>query len=73
MRRFRGSSARVEHYEFALELPGTERGELLLLAARKLPRSLTPYYAISLDAGDISRDSPSYMGKLRGQSLGASA
>ena len=58
-------------FELSLELPHTPH-ELLLLAARKLVRSLTPYYAISLDANDVARDSPSYMGKLRASSVGAS-
>ena len=68
LRRVRsGGGGDVSRYEFWLQLPGYD---LLCLAARKLARSLTPYYAISLDASDVTRDSAHYMGKLRATSIG---
>ena len=56
------------YLEFYLELPGYL---LFLMAARKLSRSMTTYYALSLERDEvISRDSPHYIGKLRASDVG---
>ena len=68
VRRVRVSGAAgVVRFEFYLELPSHV---LLVMAAKKLARAFTSYYALSLDPGDISRDSPSYLGKLRASGVG---
>ena len=54
-------------FEFHLQLPGHD---LLILAAKKLVRALTSYYAIALDPREVHRDSEHYMGKLRATSVG---
>ena len=68
LRRVRANGT-VQRFEFSMQLPGYE---FQVLAARKMVRSFTPYFAISLDAADINRDSISYMGKLRASSMGGS-
>jgi len=54
-------------YDLYLELPGHV---LHLASARKLLRSMTAYYCLSIDKDSISRDSSSYLGKLRASSVG---
>ena len=41
------------------------------MAAVRLHRSLTAYYSLSLDAKDVGRDSPHYIGKLRAADRGS--
>jgi len=55
--------------EFWLELPGYL---LFLMAARKLRRSTTTYFVLSLEneLDAMARDSPHYLGKLRATDVG---
>ena len=69
-------SSPIVRFEFSLELDECDGShspgcELLLLAAKKLNRALSTYYALSLNPMEISRDSIDYMGKLRASSIGA--
>ena len=56
-------------FEFWLELP---RYKLFLMAARKLRRSTTTYFVLSLEneLDAMARDSPHYLGKLRASDVG---
>ena len=68
-------SSPIVRFEFSLELDECDGShspgcELLLLAAKKLNRALSTYYALSLNPMEISRDSIDYMGKLRASSIG---
>lgn len=54
-------------FEFSLELPGYT---MLVMAARKLTRSMTTYFAFSLERDVVQRDSPYYLGKLRATGIG---
>lgn len=47
-----------------------KEGDRFLLAAKKRPKQKTSNYLISMDARDLSRGSPSFVGKLRSNFVG---